>query len=517
MPAANIIQLREDILLHDNTAQERLIEILEKKNRGSEILQINEALSGDVDLAVLKEHGFSNVTTIEFKEDVKITQLLHIPEQLIQLICRKNLLFSLEDLPDTLTDLDIAHNHIEALRLQETPVLEKLNVSHNEIVELGDLPPTLTELVVHHNKLGSLNLAGLENLKTLHISHNPITLVENKPENIVHFYMDNTPSVEFRNSSLPHFEEDEEEDQVDIDEDGDHAGRYKDSLQLGGAKAGKKLKIRGEVHTFQDALHGYFQLKSEYENKTKVLKKKHISKILEDATLSLKKRARFAKKALQTFKSPCVICKRPVGSIFEIKDNRYIARCGDMMNPCKLNIQIYSGQHTPVTYLIGNLSDELEKVKETIICQKLDTLFNYISERNSVSMFKDVIEGFSTYNEMLTELTNKYTELYHNEQKKSEQEKKEADIFIMVERIRELLRDYVTEGNPRILESIMHMQVNEFMPEIRNLRMMKYEVFEMEGRDFSRYGGYRLIRMPVSLSKTENTFGEANRVVSFVK
>ena len=295
----------------------------------------------------------------------------------------------------------------------------------------------------------------------------------------------------------------------ELDEiDTDYQGRYKDTMQFGGKKTGKKLVLKGPEVTFQEAIHWFFQLKHDYENKIKTQKKKIVKKAGIDND-SLSKRASIAKRALLQFTPSCVKCARPVGSIFEKKNDRFTAKCGDRANPCELNIELYTGGYSPVPFYLQGLRDDLEKLKETIIRQKLDTLFGYIHERESVALFKEELEGFSTYNEMLQDLTNKYEELYHNAEKLLQRRNTESDIFIMVERMRELLQQHKKDDGAKTMNTIVKKQIDELMPQINKLRLLKHEIMEMENG--------KLIKIPVSLAKTEYTFGEKSRVIHFVK
>jgi len=118
-------------------------------------------------------------------------------------------------------------------------------------------------------------------------------------------------------------------------------------------------------------------------------------------------------------KPQCVKCGRGVGTIFAKKNNRLTAICGDTKNPCRLDIQIFTGEYTPIQYLLYEMKDEIEDFKEAIIRQKLDTLFNYIDETESVERFKKEIEGFNELNHLYKELNDKNNELYHNRDKKT--------------------------------------------------------------------------------------------------
>ena len=61
-----IKEKRETIIKDNNTAQERLNDILENLPKSSEVLEITEQnlLHGDLDFSVLQELGMGNITTI---------------------------------------------------------------------------------------------------------------------------------------------------------------------------------------------------------------------------------------------------------------------------------------------------------------------------------------------------------------------------------------------------------------------------------------------------------------------
>jgi len=56
-------------------------------------------------------------------------------------------------------------------------------------------------------------------------------------------------------------------------------------------------------------------------------------------------------------------------------------------------------------------------IKDAIIRQKLDTLFNYESEEDSVKKFKKELEAYTENSKIYKQLLNKQNEIYHNEDK----------------------------------------------------------------------------------------------------
>ena len=198
----NIIrEQRETILKDNNTAQDKLLAILENSPKSLEVLEVTEELHGDLNFEILKDFEMGNLKTISFNKG-EITSIVGLPRGLVKLECPNNMLSLLENLPTTLTQLNIPGNYLEKIDIGSLNVLEILNISNNKLTVLENLPGSLKELDLNNNQLGSLNMKNIQNLKKLNISNNPITMIENLPEGIIDFKMDNTPSIEFRNSAL---------------------------------------------------------------------------------------------------------------------------------------------------------------------------------------------------------------------------------------------------------------------------------------------------------------------------
>jgi hypothetical protein len=467
----NIIQeQRQRILKENNTAQTRLKDILEKFNKASRELVLIDPLHGDIDFSILKEYGLTNLTKITCSKG-EITSVVGLPESVTMFECPDNLLINLENLPSGLNTIEIPHNYLETIDLSTLVKLETLIISDNKLTAIQNIPSTLKILDVANNKLTSINLVGVLVMESLIVSNNPITVVENMPEG-VQIKMENTPSIEFRNSAIA------EETFND-----------------------PKPVTRGKQ--IDEALNEYFRMKSTYEDKFYKQKKRILEK---------SESKKQAKREILTIKPPCVKCKRPVGTVFSLKNGRYSANCGDVQSPCKLDIQIYVGDTTmPLGYILRIFNEDNNEIKDTIINQKLDTLFSYTSEEDSIKNFKKELDAFTTNSKTFKKLLDKNNELFFNEDKKRLIEKKQGEIFIINERIQALVKEYEKTQNKEILKQAVQMQVKELSPEIRNLRLLKNETMEVITEETE----YRLFQYPVEISKLEHNVGEPMRVIKF--
>jgi hypothetical protein len=473
----NIIdKQRETVIKENNTAQNIFSGLLENMNKRSTTLDIQEPLHGDLDLSVIKNMGFSFVHTILFHEG-EITSIENIPEGITHFTCAHNFLNNLEKLPTSLMNLDIDSNYLESIDLSPCKLLTSARISNNRLKKLEDLPNELIELFVNHNELVLIKLSGLTHLKTLNVSNNKIAIIEDLPENIVDFNMENNPSIQFVNSPVVPMK------------------RKEDAIE--------------QELSYIESLNSYFLMKNNYENTVHEMKRK---------VFKAAPNKKIGKKRLLEIRPKCIHCARPVGTVFSTKDNRYRAICGDTANPCSLNVELYKGEFSTLTDLIYSFRDISESVKEEIIELKMDTLFEYISEQTSVPLFKDALNEYNTNSRIYERLLGEYSENHFGDGKRDLIEKKRNRIFLYKEQIGDLLKEYGTTQNRELLKTAMNLQVNQLLPETRNLRLLMNEHMEItEKKHTNGKIEYHLFQHPVAFTKLDHNIDEPPRVIKFAK
>lgn len=215
-------------------------------------------------------------------------------------------------------------------------------------------------------------------------------------------------------------------------------------------------------------------------------------------------------------KPKCVNCKRPVGSIFSKKENRYIAICGDTEQPCNLNIEIYNGTHEFNRSFIHINRNYIEDLKVDIIRHKLDTLFNYIDEKESIELFNETMSIFNNDNTGYNYMLDRYNENYNNSHKNEMIQHKKDKIFKLIENIRSLLNEYSKSENRELLKTAVELQIKDLLPETRNLAILENEVIEMNEKIISNnVVEHYLFKNKVALSKDIINLSEDPRVIKF--
>jgi hypothetical protein len=480
----NIIEnQRETIIRENNTAQTELIGMMENMSKSIRELSIQEILHGDLDFAYLGERGFTHVETIELGEG-EITSIKNLPESVRSLSCSRNLLTTLEGLPRDLETLICENNYLARFNGETTQKLKVLQLSDNKLVEMENLPKDLEELYVDNNQLRVLNLEDCPSLRTLHASNNPMLIIEHVPESLVDLQCENSPFVNTTSS-------------VDAGEPTTHEENVS--------------KI-----DYLESLRDYFKLKTKYENALHDTRKKAYK---EAATKAI------GRKLLKQIKPKCVNCRRPVGTIFELKDERYMAMCGDpnRATKCNLHIELYRGGFTYEEYLVYLFKEQVETLKESIVKQKLDVLFSYKSETAVAQKFKKEIEDYNTDSSMYKTLITNHDELYYSTERREKMVEKLEKIEQLKTSMQHMMDEYGNTNNAKLLHDAVSIQIHQLQPEIENLRRLKYDIMEMDNA--ISMGGNpmepkevvlcNLIQRTVALSETEYTFGEPSRVVKY--
>ena len=463
---------RRAVIEDDNTGQSAFLDFLETLSPEVTEIVLREPLSGDIDLSILKECNFHMIDRIAFVSG-KITSIRNIPLGIKRLECPENLLAELTDIPDTMVHLILHHNYLFHIDIGHLKNLNELNLNNNQIGHLVEFPESIESIYCDHNFLTTLDLKGIKNLRVLHCSHNRMVRIENFPEDtIIDFKMENNPIITIQ--------------------------------KLGSKLMSDQEDGEGIPVNFPESLDTYFELKKTYEREAYKMKKETFDRV---------KSKRAARELLKQVKPKCINCRRPVGSIFMTDARTYIAKCGDAIHPCNFNIKLYAGTYGSLDDLLYLMKESFEEGKDTIMKQKLDTLFNYVSESRSIELFKKHFEEYTETATYLKQLTDEYNNLYFNEERALKIDKKLGEIFKVQERVNELFQKYKENENPQILQDAMMIYKDELRPEMANLRILQYALCEMvdEGTD------KKLIRHTIPVEKRDYTFGSFPKVIKFSK
>jgi Leucine Rich repeats (2 copies) len=467
----NVIeQKREEVQTTNNTAQSNLERILKSLDTSSTSeLHLDIPLHGDLDFSILKDRGYK-VKQIFLEKEGQITALRNIPEGVTHLDCQNQLLLDV-DLPTTLEFINLSHNHITKFDAKNLPKLEVLHISNNSLTTLVNLPSTLKEMECENNDLKRLNLSTCPNLKRLHCSQNPLLMLEHVPASLEDLEMDNDIVVEPNTMT--------------------------------------KKKSDQKFH-YLESIQEFFRLKNEYETKLLQAKRNAFEKA---------GKGKAGKKKVREVQGKCVVCKRPVGSVFRVSENKYSAHCGDIAKPCGLNIQIYNSDIFDFEEIFDTYSVDtpMQDLKQSMIQQKMDTLFGYVAEKYAVEDFKKKLAEYESMSEFYKDMFDKYNSVYNNAEHKVNLSRKMQEQYRLQEVVQKMTDEYLKTGVRETLHQAMSVYVNELLPVIHSIRTMKYAIHHVETDE--KYGLHTdvstLIQYEVSPFERDFIYGEPSHVQKF--
>ena len=261
-----------------------------------------------------------------------------------------------------------------------------------------------------------------------------------------------------------------------------------------------------------EAINEYYRLKDKYENE---YYEKYIKPIVKSNKSKKEKRVEYSKLP----KNQCINCKRNVGTIFSIivdktEDlKKYIAKCGDIQDPCALDIQIIYAIRDQFDKLIDEGIKSIENIKLKIIKEKNNAIF---FNKNVVSIFDKITEELKTENENIGYLIETNLLRNNNPEKKLLIDKI-IDEFGkgLILPFKQMIKEYSETNNELKINQAVNLYINEMIPKLKEIQLLKYDVSMVEFDNTMNI--YKLIQLPNSLQNNEYYLENEDNVVKFVK
>ena len=159
--------------------------------------------------------------------------------------------------------------------------------------------------------------------------------------------------------------------------------------------------------------------------------------------------------------------------IFDITHDRYSAYCGNKVEPCKFVIELTRGTYILSESYLTTMREIIDENKTTIIQQKMDSIFDFISEQTAARVFKDKLTEFERDIIFYKDELNNYNELYNNVGKENDIKKKQLAIYNINQKIKTIQDEYKENGNTSILKLIANLYKTELIPEIEKPTKIK--------------------------------------------
>ena len=382
-------------------------------------------LEGKIDFAPISK--IKILEKIVFAKPGRVTEIVHLPNRLVELVCPQQHLTNLGILPKTLKYLTVNENKIRVLDLDNTLVLQKLNISDNDLELLLHIPPSLKELYCDYNRVESLEFPTGNELEILHIRNNQTLMVIKG----------------ILSSHLKEFHFEETRYQEMIGQDQDQSQSDQDQSQKSRKSSSKKDKFP----TVREALEKYYSMKARYESSTQNRKNK--------------------KKKDDT----CIQCKKIGGTIFEIKNKHLIARCGRETNPC-FYIEIDRGNYCNLAKYRESLQEEYKQIQQEIINIRYQVSYEYLKDGETLLAKTNRLK---TIDERLSQINTAW--LNEKQREETQDKVKELDLKAdqYLKNIHEDYQIYLENPTQEKLYNIVKMQIEHYTPCKISLHRLQYK------------------------------------------
>jgi len=265
------------------------------------------------------------------------------------------------------------------------------------------------------------------------------------------------------------------------------------------------------IFTPDEAINEFYRLKDKYES---TYYEKYVKPIIKSNKSKREKRVEYSKLP----KNECINCKRNVGTLWDININKnnikyFKAKCGDITEPCPLDIEInYSVRESMYKEIRIGLA-EIERIKLKIIKEKNNALF---FKKEVVDIFNKLTEELKTETKH-TGFIIETNILSNDNPEKALLLKQTIDEFGkgFILPFKQMITEYDKTNNELIINQAVTFYIKEMIPKLKEILSLKYDVGMIEFDESQNI--YKLIQLPNLLESNEYYTRSDDKIVKFIR
>jgi len=224
--------------------------------------------------------------------------------------------------------------------------------------------------------------------------------------------------------------------------------------------------------TYLDQVNSYFKLKDSYYDKLNQEKQKLINN---QELTSKEKRQKF-----QQYKKKCINCKQLGGTNFTQTNNTFKAYCGHTAKPCDLNIAVDRQQKILIDEKILEYIVIINDIKKQIILTKLNYVFNYTPEDESIVKFNELKTNLNDITDNYNSLNVQYINIVDNLDKSDEISAKLINREELINEIKSRISLFKSTNNIQYIKECVELFVKDLTLLNNELRELQYSVMTVE-------------------------------------
>ena len=239
----------------------------------------------------------------------------------------------------------------------------------------------------------------------------------------------------------------------------------------------------------------FYKLKNDFYQDKQSIKK---------SVINLEGSIESKKKILAKKPNKCINCKKLGGTFFQETNKILKAKCGNIENPCDLNIEIIKFNPTSIITELLNTNKSLKKIKKDIVITKLNFLFNYIEEDKAVELFDEYKSEFNIIQENYNKLYYLYKSIVNNEEKLETLKEKNIELNNTINQYNDYIDLYKTTNDKKYIKDAIEIYVTNIKNLDNDIINLKYRHnYIEENEDYEFTGNIRLVQKKYNLINFE--------------
>lgn len=235
-----------------------------------------------------------------------------------------------------------------------------------------------------------------------------------------------------------------------------------------------------QLNEYSTNLERFYNLKNKYDTK----RAREIQRLIANQDLSQKER----QIKWREMANLCVNCNKKGGTIFETKSDSFRVVCGNVDNPCSLNIQFTRQQRDNLNDKIIQYITTLQQSKEAIVRLKLDYLMGFISEEESIVEFTTLKKQLEIDYDKMRELVERFHKIVDNLDNLEEVAAKQNERREGIRSIKRHMLKFQQTGNRGDITEAVEIYINDLQRLIEELRtlQLREQYITIDDKDVKR-------------------------------
>jgi hypothetical protein len=186
------------------------------------------------------------------------------------------------------------------------------------------------------------------------------------------------------------------------------------------------------------------------------------------------------------------------------------AMCGDLQNPCNLNITLNIGYIDTIPNIIKGDEKDTEEAKISIIKDKNNLLFGYITTEEALQNFDKLKKEIVDISTSLETIQTLWMNISDNDEKEQLLKKNQEESYLIINNINTMIKQYDDTNNHNFVNDAVNIYITQLVPKLKTIMNLKYNVNFVEF--IEEENAYHLVQQKISIQNLEFDYSKPSIV-----